>query len=294
MAERAGAVIVINEFRLFSTPFVRGNCIRRLPATAFLSVLMMVFMSASVMADETPSGPGHPPGKFSLGAGYERYTADWDVRRYTKGGVLQNRFYVQGDYQLARRLRVGARLGAADLSAPDLDDIDFRNQVDYGFSPFGSVNLNWTPLGAIPGSVGGAIEILFEASAFATYTADKIEGSFDAFETRVDYEAWPKVSSMWEGRLAVLVAVHNGGFRFRAGPMLLQSGAETRTRGRNSWSEGVWNEFTLTNYFKTQNEVGVLYALRFYPGAAILIDAEAVWTTGGPQFKISLNRVLAR
>jgi hypothetical protein len=38
----------------------------------------------------------------------------------------------------------------------------------------------------------------------------------------------------------------------------------------------------------------VLYGLRFSPGLAMVIDAEAVWTTGGPLFKISLDRILTQ
>ena len=259
-----------------------------------MTMLIVLAVSAAAAADETQSDRGHPPGKFSVGAGFERYIADWDGRRSRADEVLQNRFFVRGSYDLARRLRIGARLGAADLSATGLDGLDLTNHIDYGLSPFGSIYLNWTPLGASPGTMGGAIEILFDVSTFATYSADKIEGWYDGFGTRYDYEAWPEVSSMWEGRLAILVASYNRYFRFRAGPMLLQSGAETGTRVRTSWTEGVWNEGTETNYFTTQNEVGVVYALRFSPGAAIVIDAEAVWTTAGPQIKVSLDRVLAR
>jgi len=246
------------------------------------------------MADEASWRGERSPGKFSVGAGYEHYSAEWNGRRSMVRDVRQNRFFVLGDYHLARRLRVGARLGAADLSAPDLDNIDPGNQIDYALSPFGSLTLNWTPLGASPGTRGGALEILFEVSAFTTHTAGKIEGWYDAFETKVDYEAWPEVTDMWEGRLAVVLAGHNGSSRFGAGLMLLQSGAKTRTRARTSWSHEAWNGFTLTNYFKTQNEVGVLFTWRFSPGAAIVIDAQAVATTAGPQFTVSLARIFTR
>ncbi len=246
------------------------------------------------MADGTSSNSEHPAGDFSVGAGYERYKSEWGGSHSVKREVFQNRIYVQGDYHLARRFRAGARLGAADLSAPDLDDIEPRNHIDYGFSPFGSINLNWTPIGALPGTRGAALEILFEASAFAAYTASKIEGSLDGFQMTTHYEAWPELSGMWEGKLAVLLAAHNGSSRFGAGLMLLQSGAETRTRLRTSWSEGVWNKHTLTNYFKTQNEVGMLYTWRFSPGLATLLNTKVVLAFPAVQFNVSLSRILTR
>jgi hypothetical protein len=275
--------------------------IRTLVYSVRFFILMFALTASSVTsatadeaADSVSVYSGHPGTRLALGAGYERYTADWDGRRSTRMEVLQDRFYLQGHYQPVRRLRVGARLGAADLSAPEPEHSFLWTQIDYGFAPFGSIDLSWTPLGAIPGTQGGAIELLFEVSAFAGCTADKMMGYYDSFEMRVDYEAWPEVNAMWEGRLAILVASHNGYFRFRAGPVLLQSGAETRTRFRISWTEGVWNEFTETNYYKTRSEVGVLYGLRFSPGFAMVIDAEGVWTTGGPLFKISLDRILTQ
>jgi len=283
--------MVPSEFVSVFASGTRRRYVRHIPIIPLLSTLMLPSMAAAT-AEHTQLGQGSPPGKLSVGAGYEHYIAQWDGRHSTNVEVLQDRFYVRGVYQPSRRLRVGARLGAANLSAPDLSGNYFWNHIDYGYSSFGSVDLNWTPLGAVPGGLGGALDILFEVSAFTTYTADWMEGWYDGFGTRVDYEAYPEVSSMWEGRLAILVAAHSGYFRFGAGPMLLQSGAETRTHFRISWTEGVWEEVTETDYFTTRNELGMVYALRFSPGLAIVIDAEAVWTAGGPLFKISLYRIL--
>lgn len=250
---------------------------------------MMAAVSTAIMAVEASSSSGNPAGVLSMGAGYERYEAEWVGSHSVKREVFQNRVYIQGDYRVARRLRTGARLGAAGLSACDLDDIDHSNHVDYSLSPYGSIILNWTPVGALQGTIGGAIEIMFAVSAFATYTADKIEGSIDGFGMTTEYEAWPEVSSMWEAKLSILLAAHNGSYSFGAGLTFLESGAETRTRIKTQWNDG-----TLTNYFKTQNQVGILYSFRLSPGLATRVDTEVIWMPPHVRFEISLARVLIR
>ena len=263
----------------------------RLPTIVLLSLFITASMATGTLADETQLGPGHPPGAFSVGAGYERYSAEWiGSNRRAIRDAFQNRVFLQISHRFAPRLRIGARLGAADLSAPDLDNIDFRNHVDYGLSPFGSVHLNWTPLGAQPGTMGGALEIHFEASAFGTYTADRIEGSLDdGFGEPVGYEAWPEVSSMWEGRIGILLAIQNGTSCFGCGFMFLQSGAETRTHIKTRWGEG-----TETDYFRSHNNIGMVGAWRFSPGADLVLDTKVAWTGPALLFEVSLGRVLAR
>jgi len=279
------------EFILCSTLVTRGCCIRCFLAIASMTVLIVVVVSASVTADETQSDPGHPPGKFSVGAGYERYSAEWIGHAGTvMKDTRQNRIFLKADYWTAPRLRVSARLGAADLFVPEGDLYFLRSHVDYGFSPFGSISLNWTPVGAQPGTEGGAIEVLFEVSAFATYAADKIEGSYDSgWGEPLEYEAWPEVSSMWEGKVGLLLSTQSGASRFGAGLMFLDSGAETRTHIKTGWGEG-----TETDYSKTQNNIGMMGAWRFSPGADMILDTRIVWTGPALLFEVSIGRVLAR
>jgi hypothetical protein len=255
---------------------------------------MITVQSDAAMADDTSSVPLNSSYKFAVGAGYERYTAEWIGSNHSKGReVSQNRLFLQMDYQPVRCLRVGAGVGGSDLSAPELAtsgycDFGFCDQLEYPVSPFASVNINWTPLGALPGSRGASIEILFEVSAFSTFASDKIDGTYLDWGGEVRrYEAWPEVRSMWEGKLGFLLATQHGSWRFGAGLMYLESGAEARTRIKTDWYDG--NE---TDYLKTRNNIGMLLAWQFSPVAAIVIDAEAVWTMGGPQLKISLERIM--
>jgi hypothetical protein len=255
---------------------------------------MIGVVSGDATALETLSQSENRASILSLGAGYERYMAEWVGNKHSKiRKVSQNRLFLQADYQPVRRLRVEVGIGAADLSAPQLAtygycDIGLCHRPEYDVSPFAKVDIRWIPLGALPGSPGGEIEILLEVSAFATFDADKIDGSYIDWGGEVrEYEVWPEVSSMWDARFGFLLATQHESSRFGAGLMFLQSGAEARTRIKTDWYDGYD-----TDYLKTQNNIGMLFAWRFSPGAVIVIDAEALWTTGGPQFKISLDRII--
>jgi hypothetical protein len=256
-----------------------------------LTVFPGALAAADDAADSVSPESGNPFQGLSIGAGYERYQAEWRGNHSAEGAVFQHRAYVRGDYYLARRLRAGIKLGAADLTAPYFDEVDPGTNTDYGFSPYGSVTVNWTPLGALPGSRGGAIEVLLEVSGFATFDADKFDGTYLDWGGEVrEYEAWPEVTEMWEGRLGVLFGVHNKWYSFGAGLMFLESGAESRTRVKTRWYDGV-----LTNYFRTAPpQVGMLYRLSLLPGLAMLVDTEVVWTPPYVQFEISASRILVR
>ncbi len=193
------------------------------------------------------------------------------------------------EYRISSRFRAGARVGAADLSVDDLNDIGLEEHVEYGFSPFGSFGLNWTPVGARPGSRGAAVEAVMEISAFATQSAGRIEGSVPGWDDDISYEAWPEVSSMWEGRLGALLAVQQPSSRLGFGLMYLESGAETRTRVKTRWGED-----TLTDYFKTQNKIGMMFSCRLSPTANSCLNAEVIWTGPTVDLKISLAGTAAQ
>jgi hypothetical protein len=236
---------------------------------------------------------GTAPARVSLGAGYERYNADWtgDFWGIGLGRIEQDRFYVRVSYLISRRLLAAGTLGAADAatSAAPFHDVHPRGPTEYGFQVFGKLSLLATPLGVPPGRRGAALDLLVELSAFGPYRTE-----FDGYVysdwqgEEVDFTAWLEIEEMWEGSAAALLRVGNGTLTWRFGWMLYRSRAMRSVR-----IETAWGADSGTRQIEAEQEFGVLVALRLTPWAASALEF-GVLTPPITRFSLAVSTPLCR
>ena len=237
--------------------------------------------------------PGTAPARVSLGAGYERYNADWtgDFWGIGLGRIEQNRFYVRVGYLLNRRLLAAGTLGAADAatSDPPFHDAHPRGPTEYGFQVFGKLSLLATPLGAPPGRRGAALDLLVELSAFGPYHTE-----FDGYVysdwqgEEVDFTARLEIEDMWEASAAALLRVGNSTVTWRFGWMLYRSRAMRSVR-----IETAWGADSGIRQIEAEQEFGILIALRLTPWGATALEFE-VLTPPTTRFSLALSKPLCR
>lgn len=248
-------------------------------------------------AEDEPSylepDTGTAPTRVSLGAGYERYNADWtgDFWGIGLGRIEQNRFCIRVGYLLSRRLLAAGTLGAADAatSDPPFDDAHPRGPTEYGFQVFGKLSLLATPLGAPPGRRGAALDLLIELSAFGPYCTE-FDGYVysDWLGEELDFTARLEIEDMWEASTAALLRVDNGTFTWRFGWMLYRSRAMRSVR-----IETAWGADSATRQIEAEQEFGALIALRFTPWGASAVELK-VLAPPTTRFSLALTTPLFR
>ncbi len=260
-------------------------------AIIFLTVTVSAVVSMGVPARAGSSVSEHTHRGFSLGAGYERYMADWKgTGSNARVRIEQNRFYLHGDYVFAGRITAGFRLGTASAISTGFDPLDVHphGYIDYGFEPFGSILLSCTPIGAARGTSGLALDIRFELSAFSTYTDESSVYLYDCERDRLYFEARREIRDQWEGSLAVLFVAGSNKSRFGAGPVILRSGAFGKT-------ELDWGEYTDTwdDYMRSDQDTGMLFTLDLTPSASTAVHGYALF---GPTIRLGVwvTRLLFR
>jgi hypothetical protein len=222
------------------------------------------FRGGPYAAEEEPSylepGAGTAPARVSLGAGYERYNADWtgDFWGIGLGRIEQNRFYVHVGCLLGRRLLAAGTLGAADAatSDPPFYDAHPPGPTEYGFQVFGRLSLLATPLGAPPGRPGAALDLVVDVSAFGPDHSEfdgYVHGDWQGED--VDFTARLEIEDMWEASAAALLRVGNGTFTWRSGWMLYQSRAMRPVR-----IESAWGSDSGTRQIEAEQKFGALIA----------------------------------
>jgi hypothetical protein len=236
---------------------------------------------------------GTPPARLSLGAGYERYNAEWtaDIWGMGLGKIEQDRFYVRVGYLVGRRLLVTGTLGAADAATSDplFYDAHPRGPAEYGFQVFGNLSLLATPLGVPPGRQGAALDLLVGLSAFGPYRTEFDGYIYSEWQCEeVDFTARLAIEDMWEASAAALLRVGNGTFTWRFGWMLYRSRAMRSVR-----IETVWGADGGRRQIEAEQEFGALIALQLTPWGATGLEFE-VLTPPTTRFSLALSTPLCR